>query len=373
MRGAALVGPPAPMTSWWVPVGVVLGTVGVVVGLVVLRRRRGWPRHRGPAVVVLVAGLLGGTLTGLNSYAGYVTTPGAIPHVLGFTHPTRVHGDRDLPAGHGSTVVSLRLGSPRLSVPTQTVHVYLPPGYRGDTRRYPVLYLYGGWPGRSNDWLIAGRLRAVLDELIGRGRVRPMIVVMPDTTLGGLHDTECLDAVSGPKLESFLAGTDADDTVIGYLDRHFRTIADRRGRAFAGMSSGGFCALNMGLHHTGEVGAIAALEPYPSAGAGPESAALKDRPDLVRHNRILDYLPTMRFAAPVPVLLDWPRHAAARERRDNARLAAALRARGQHVTTRTEDSAHTWHLAQLGAPAMLEFLSAHLAPPGTVTPRGAPR
>ncbi|BCJ27049.1 esterase [Actinocatenispora sera] len=361
------------MTSWWVPVGVLLGTAGVVGGLVLLRRRRGWPRRRSPAVAVLVVGLLAAMLTGLNSYAGYVTTPSAIPHVLGFTHPPRVHGDRDLPAGHGSTVVSVRLGSPRLSVPTQTMDVYLPPGYRSDSRRYPVLYLYGGWPGRSNDWLIAGRLPAVLDELITRGRVRPMIVVLPDTTLGGLHDTECLDAVSGPRLGSFLAGTGANDTVPGYLDRHFRTIADRHGRAFAGMSSGGFCALNLGLHHTGEIGSIAALEPYPTAGAGPESAELKGRPDLVRRNRILDYLPTMRFAAPVPVFLDWPRRASARERRDNERLVAALRARGQHVTTRTEDSAHTWHLAQLAAPAMLEFVSAHLAPPGTVTPRGAPR
>lgn len=372
MVDAALVGPPTPMTSWWVPVGVLLGTVIAVGALVVLRRRGGRPRHRWPAVVVLVVGLLGGVLTGLNSYAGYVTAPSAVPHVLGFTGPPRVHGDRDLPPGHGSTVVSLRLGSPRLAVPTQTVHVYLPPGYRGDDRRYPVLYLYGGWPGRSNDWLIAGRLPAVLDELLARGRIRPMIVVMPDTTLGGLHDTECLDAVSGPKLESFLAGSDADDTVIGYLDRHFRTLADRRGRALGGMSSGGFCALNMGLHHTGEVGAVAALEPYASAGVGPESV-LKGRPDLVRHNRILDYLGTMRFVAPVPVFLDWPRHASVHERRDNARLAAALRARGQRVTTRTEDSAHTWHLAQLAAPAMLEFVSAHLAPPGTVTPRGAPR
>ncbi|BCJ38885.1 hypothetical protein Athai_63880 [Actinocatenispora thailandica] len=373
MLGTALVGPPTPMTSWWVPAGVMLGTVAAVVGLVVLRWRRGRPRRRSPIVVIAVVGVVGGLLLGLNSYAGYVTTPAAIPPVLGFTGPPRVHGDRDLPAGRGSAVVSVRLGSPRLSVPAQTMYVYLPPGYRGDTRRYPVLYLYGGWPGRSNDWLIAGRLRAVLDELIARGQARPMIVAMPDTTLGGLHDTECLDAVSGPKLESFLTGTAADDTVPGYLDRHFRTIADRRGRALAGMSSGGFCALNLGLHHTGRFGSIAALEPYPTAGAGPESTALQDRPDLLRHNRILDYLPTMRFAAPVPVLLDWPRHASAPERRDNVRLAAALRACGQHVTTRTEDSAHTWHLAQLAAPAMLTFVSAHLAPAGTVTPRGTPR
>jgi len=39
--------------------------------------------------------------------------------------------------------------------------------------------------------------------------------------------------------------------------------------------------------------------------------------------------------------------------------------------TRTENSWHTWHLAQLAAPAMLEFVSARLARPAVpgTTPR----
>lgn len=371
MISAPPFGPPTPMESWWVPIGVLLGTVAVATALMLLRRRGGRPRHRAPIVVILVVGLLATGLLGLNSYAGYVPTPAAVPVLFGITSPPQVRSDSDVPRGRGSHIVSVRLGSRRLAVPAQTVYVYLPPGYRDDgARRFPVLYLYGGWPGRSNDWLIAGRIQAVLDALLAAGRIEPMIVVMPDTTFGGLHDTECLNAVDGPRLESFLAGT-GSDTVPGYLDRHFRTIRDRRGRAFAGMSSGGFCALNMGLHHTGTVSVLAALEPYAAPGAGPESDALHDRSDLVRHNRILQYVPTMRFAAPVSVLLCWPRRAADAERRDNVRMAAALRARGQHVVTRTENSWHTWHLAQLAAPAMLEFVSARLARPAVpgTTPR----
>lgn len=364
--GGRLVGPATPLESWWVPVGVLAGTA-LVVCLLMALRRRGRPRRRWPIVAVAMVGLLAGALLGANSYAGYLPTPGAVPAMAGFPDAVTARGDGGLPPGHGSLVASVRLGSPALSVPTERVYVYLPPGYRGGTARYPVLYLFGGWPGRNTDWLVAGRLPAVLDALIDAGRVQPMIVVMPDTTLGGFHDTECLDAVSGPQLETYLSRT-----LPRYVDRHFRTLADRAGRAVAGMSSGGYCALNLGLHHTGHYSAIAALEPYPSPGSGPERNALAGRRRAIRRNTITDYLPTMRFAGPMQVLLDRPAHASPRERSDDRRLAALLRSRGQPVTTRTEPTRHTWRLAQRAEPTMLEFISRHLTAAGPHR-SGAPR
>lgn len=370
------VGPGAPLESWWVPTGVLLGTAALVT-LALVARRRGVLRRRTPAIAVGIVGSLLGILTGLNSYAGYLPSLRALPAMVGHPDAVTARGDADLPPGHGSVIAALRLGSPPLHVPAQSTYLYLPPGYRAGTGlRYPVLYLYGGWPGRSTDWLVAGRIRGVMDDLIAAGRIEPMIVVLPDTTLGGFHDTECLDAVDGPRMESFLTGT-----LVRYVDIHFRTLADRSGRALGGMSSGGYCALNLGLHHTDAIGAIAALEPYPSPGGGPESSALRDDPALVRRNALTDHVPTMRFAGPVPVFLDWPEHASASERADNRRLAALLRTRGQSVTTATEPTSHTWHQAQYAAPAMLEFVSAHLARPTRVpvssaepaTAPGAPR
>ncbi|HEY3503294.1 MAG TPA: alpha/beta hydrolase-fold protein [Actinocatenispora sp.] len=370
------VGPGAPLESWWVPTGVLIGTAALVT-LALVARHRGVLRRRTAAVVVGVVGSLLTVLSGLNSYVGYLPSPRALPAMVGFPGAAPVRGDGDLPPGRGSLIASLRLGAPALRVPTQSVYLYLPPGYRaGAGLRYPVLYLYGGWPGRSTDWLVAGQIQGVLDDLIAARRVEPMIVVMPDTTLGGFHDTECLDAVGGPRLESFLTGT-----LVRYVDTHFRTLASRTGRALGGMSSGGYGALNLGLHHTDAVGTIAALEPYPSPGDGPESSALRNDPALVRRNTLTEHVPTMRFAGPVPVFLDWPEHASATERADNRRLAALLRSRGQAVTTATEPTSHTWHQAQYAAPAMLEFLSAHLARPTRVpvsspepaTAPGAPR
>ncbi|GAA4210651.1 alpha/beta hydrolase [Actinocatenispora rupis] len=376
MLDAERVGPSAPLESWWVPTSVLAGTA-ILVTLILVARRRGWLRRRTGALAVGVVGGLLGLLTGLNSYAGYLPTLRSLPAMVGYPGDTRVSGDTDLPRGSGSLVASIRLGSSALRVPTQTVYLYLPPGYRsGATLRYPVLYLYGGWPGRSTDWLAAGRLPEMMDALIAQHRIQPMIVVMPDTTLGGFRDTECLDAVGGPRLESFLTGP-----LVKYVDSHFRTVADRSGRALGGMSSGGFCALNLGLHHTGQVGAIAALEPYPSPGGGPESSALHNDRTLVRRNTVTEYLPTMRFAGRVPVFLDWPGRASGSERADNLRIAALLRQRGQPVVTTTEPTFHTWREAQYAEPAMLTFVGGHLGQPtrtpvsaaGSATRPGAPR
>ncbi len=351
------VGPPVPLESWWVPAGVLAATV-LLVSALILARRRGRLHHRFPVVLSAVAGVLVCGLFAANSYAGYLPSFMAVPALLGHPDAVHVRGDGDLPSGRGSVVAAVTLSAPDLRVPAQTTYLYLPPGYRTGRLRYSTLYLYGGWPGRSTDWLVAGRIVGVLDALISQRRMVPMIVVMPDTTLGGLHDTECLDAVSGPRLETFLS-----ERLVRYVDRHFRTLPERTGRAVGGMSSGGFCALNIGLHHTARYGAIAALEPYLSAGSGPESSALAGRHELIDRNTVSTYLPTLRFAGPTPVFLDWPDRASADELADNRWLAAQLGARGQRVTTLSEQSWHTWHQAQLGAPAMLEFLSRNLAPP----------
>jgi enterochelin esterase-like enzyme len=52
-------------------------------------------------------------------------------------------------------------------------------------------------------------------------------------------DPECVDGVH-EKVETHLI-----DDVIPTVDRSLRTIPARTGRIFAGMSAGGFCALNL--------------------------------------------------------------------------------------------------------------------------------
>ena len=67
------------------------------------------------------------------------------------------------------------------------VHVYLPPGYEKNANtRYPVLYLNHGGGDDDSKWTstdlrAGGNAQFILDNLIGAGKAKPMIVVMPNT------------------------------------------------------------------------------------------------------------------------------------------------------------------------------------------------
>lgn len=65
--------------------------------------------------------------------------------------------------------------------PEQKVHrkvlIYIPPVEQDS---FPVLYLMHGISGDEATWIECGRIRQVMDNLLEQGRVKPMILVMPD-------------------------------------------------------------------------------------------------------------------------------------------------------------------------------------------------
>jgi hypothetical protein len=64
------------------------------------------------------------------------------------------------------------------------VPVYLPPGYETGSARYPSVYVLTGFTGRGtmllNDSAWEETLPQRMDRLIAEGKVRSMILVMPD-------------------------------------------------------------------------------------------------------------------------------------------------------------------------------------------------
>jgi enterochelin esterase-like enzyme len=126
---------------------------------------------------------------------------------------------------------------------------YLPKQYFTDpTQRFPVVYLMHGSPGRAADWFHAGDAGQVGRTLADSGH--PTILVAAQLSQGWLDDSECVDGVK-EKVESHLF-----NVVIPTIDAKFRTRADRESRVFAGMSAGGYCALNLGLRHRDTVATI---------------------------------------------------------------------------------------------------------------------
>jgi enterochelin esterase-like enzyme len=356
-----------PVLAGAVLVAAVLLIAGWVVAAVRRRRRRrARPRHlvarRVGLSVATVMLLLVGTGLAINSYAGYVPTPsglvGLLSGKLGSSRAAAAEPG-DLAAGQGSEVVMLTIGDPQLDVSPSKTYVYLPPGY-GDPAnartRYPVVYLIHGYPGVSSDWLRAGRSQQIADLMIARRLIPPMILVFPDVNGHGIHDSECVNAVHGHQEETYLT-----HTVPALIDRTFRTIADRSGRAVGGVSSGGTCALNLGLRHQDTYSLILSLAPYGNPGSNLVRTLFGGSWRLYEESSPALYIPTMRFQRLMSVFLDVGTA-------DHGGMAIVrlltreLTARGQYVTTRNEPGqGHTWRLARAALPYALVVAGQQLA------------
>jgi enterochelin esterase family protein len=126
--------------------------------------------------------------------------------------------------------------------------VYLPPGYRSGSARYPVLYLVHGGGDIFSSWVYPGAANVILDNLIAQKKSVPMIVVMPYN--GSNYPQLPLEQgtpanVSSSRFEQYLT-----KELIPYIDANYRTLADRKNRAMAGLSAGGGATFNAGLKHT---------------------------------------------------------------------------------------------------------------------------
>ncbi len=128
--------------------------------------------------------------------------------------------------------------------------VYLPDAYRGGTQNFPVLYLLHGAGGDENEWLHKGGLRETMDALIARQRIQPMIVVMP-----GHAQAWWVDG-AGEKGETALLRE-----AIPHAESKYRIDARRAARLVAGLSAGGYGALNLAFKHPQVFAAAAILSP----------------------------------------------------------------------------------------------------------------
>jgi enterochelin esterase-like enzyme len=175
--------------------------------------------------------------------------------------------------------------------------VYLPDGYReAPNTRYPVVYLLHGAGGDERSWATAEGAIATLDGLIRRGLIRPTVVVMP--TAG--PDSWWVDGAAAK------AGSALMNELLPYVDGKYRTVPERGGRAVAGLSMGGYGALNLALRHPSRfcaAGLISAAvyDPQP-----PETSAARRSAQFMRGGQ---FDPLLWAAANHPVLLEAYRRA----------------------------------------------------------------
>ena len=339
------------------------------------RRRRPVLRRTGLSTLVALLLLLGSGAA-VNAYAGYApdltTLRRTGPQLIGMGS-TSGQPRTVVLAGTGpypAELTALMRSDPADRVPRGDNWVYLPPGYSDPAnahRRYPVVYLVHGWPGTPWDWFGAGEAGRTAATMQLRGLIQPMILVSVNAGAGTPRDTECLDSTTGgPEIQTFLSSA-----LVADVDRTFRTIRNRSGRAIGGVSSGGYCALNLGLRHQHVFGAILAMMPYGDPGRNAVDFMLGGNAALGRANSPSDYVRTVPLSAGQSVFL-----ATGRDDTETYRtvqlMADVLGRRGDYVGVRINPGlGHTWREARYELPYALVVASARLGAPAH--PPGAGR
>jgi enterochelin esterase-like enzyme len=236
--------------------------------------------------------------------------------------------------------VRLYVSSAALGGRSQPVDVYLPPGYAAHPhRRYGVMYLLHGVPGRPGAFLETVRMGVVEDELVALHRARPLILVMPFGSTGSFTDEEWANGIGRHAgWETFVSRD-----LVRAIDRRFRTVPSARWRALAGLSEGGYGALNIGLHEPREFGVLESWSGY--ARADDIGAIFGHRQQLLRANSPLD---TLTAAAPAlrrdHVYVWFYSGSDDRFRPQNAAFAGALAADGIDHRFRVVRGGHNWAL-----------------------------
>jgi len=136
--------------------------------------------------------------------------------------------------------------------------VYLPPSYRPDGPPLPTLYLLHGTPG-TPDSLFALGVPEQLDQLIESGGAPAMIVVAPSGGRRPESDTEWDDSVADAGARW---GTFVTRDLVNAIDDDYATKPGRRSRAIAGISMGGYGAINLALGHSDRFGIAASWSGY---------------------------------------------------------------------------------------------------------------
>lgn len=153
---------------------------------------------------------------------------------------------------HG-TVSKVWYHSPSLGI-DRRMTVYTPAGYESSSKRYPVFYLLHGMGGDENAWSELGRATQILDNLIAQGKAEPMIVVM--TNGNAAQEAAPGESSLGYTQPSLMQAKTMEGSfeqhfpeVVKFIDKNYRTKANKKNRAIAGLSMGGFHSLHISKHY----------------------------------------------------------------------------------------------------------------------------
>lgn len=121
------------------------------------------------------------------------------------------------------------------------LHVWTPAGYEKSAGKLPVLYLVHGGGDTDLSWPTVGAAGLILDNLMAEGRMKPMVVVMPNGSIE-MPDGNFMGEVP-------LFAQDMVTDIIPFIEDNYNVYTDQANRAMAGLSMGGMETLEVTLNH----------------------------------------------------------------------------------------------------------------------------
>ena len=119
----------------------------------------------------------------------------------------------------------------------------------------PAIYLLHGYGGNAKSWIdLKPTLPQIADE-------KGLLFICPDGKNSWYFDS--------PKNPAYRYETFVSSELVDYIDSHYKTTANRKGRAITGLSMGGHGALWLGIRHKEVFGAAGStsggvdIRPFP--------------------------------------------------------------------------------------------------------------
>lgn len=170
-----------------------------------------------------------------NTYAAFTAMPPYSQLVVHGNEPA-YYDAKNVPHGN----VTRHVYHSEVTNGEREMYVYTPPGY-DSKKKYPVLYLLGGSGELPSNWVFDGRVNFIMDNLLAKGKVVPMIIVIPNNQV--IHRNH----PQHTELTFDIFEKELRNHVIPLVDKTYSTIQSPKGRAISGLSMGGRHSMFVGF------------------------------------------------------------------------------------------------------------------------------
>jgi S-formylglutathione hydrolase FrmB len=139
-----------------------------------------------------------------------------------------------------------------VSIYSNSMHKYIkavvikPDSYKKKKNSFPVVYLLHGYSGDFSNWITK------VPELNKYADAYQTLIVCPD----GAYSSWYFDS---PMDTAYRYETHVANEVVDFIDKNYRTVADKNHRAITGLSMGGHGALFLALRHADIFGAAGSM------------------------------------------------------------------------------------------------------------------